>query len=282
MRFDFRAGLLAVGALMALAMQGPVAAQATTTPILQVCMPLNNDADLSSNGCACIGNNDCIGVCSVPGNVCVGGPDVPVCAILGNGLDLSANGCPCMGNNDCSGVCLVSTSLCAGGPGPATAPPRCQPPGSGGDLSPDGCPCNVNGDCVGTCSTFTRTCGALVGAIANTPTTITGLASADVFLGAAITDSATVAGGLVVPSRVQFTLHGPTDPACAGSVATSSVMIAGNGTVVSPPFVPSAVGTFTYIAAYQGNAWNLPSRTACDNAAQRVVVTDTLFRNGFE
>jgi hypothetical protein len=260
-----------------------VLAQTIVAPSLQVCMPLNNGADLSSKGCACNINEDCIAVCAVPAKVCVGSPDIRACAPNGNGLDLSANGCSCGSNSDCEGVCVISTFTCAGGPGPATAPERCRAPGSGVGLSPDGCPCTTSSDCLTNCSVLTRTCGAnIVGAIANTVTTISGVASADVFLGQAITDSATVAGGRAMPSRVQFVLHAPGDSACTTNLVTSTTAIAGNGSVTSPPYTPATVGTFRWTARYMGNAWNLPASTACSNILQQVVVTDTLFTHGFE
>lgn len=276
-------------ALLLSAAVAPVAAQTTTTPILQVCMLPGNGAELSSNGCACNSSDDCLGVCGGNVNVktCGGGsaPVVPGCSPKGNNANQSWNGCPCNSNNDCRNVCggTPGNLICGGGSEPPGPPPICRRPGLALGDSVNGCPCNTSADCVGTCNANTRTCGGLVGAIANITSTITGVASPDVSLGGQISDRATVGGGKAMPSAVVFRAFGPNDAACSTIRFGSTNAIGGNGNVDSDDFTPAQAGTWRFRAAYQGNGWNLPATTACSNTSQQVVVLGAVvFRNGFE
>ena len=267
-----------------------VSAQTVVTPSLQVCIA-GNTADLSSNGCTCSSNLECMGVCPIAANgsprVCTGGGDVPVCGPVGNLADISANGCPCNSNLDCEGVCPIPAAgmprVCVGGPGPAgPPPPPCGAPGNGVNASQDGCPCDSAADCQGSCNTSTRTCGGLIGAVANRQIQFSALASGDVELGAAITQEATVANAYAAPSSVRFTLHPPQDLNCATVLYQSLRPLQGVGTVMAVPYVPPSTGTHRWVARYIGNAWNLPAASVCFDPNQSVPVFPSLFKNGFE
>ncbi len=272
--------------LLWLALAPLAMAQTVVTPSLQACYPVGNGKNLSSNGCLCSGNLDCIGVCPISSGgapcYCAGGPSVPVCA-PGNTLELSADGCACASNLECAGVCPFGPNprVCAGG-GTAAAQPACLIPGSGGNANPNGCPCDGAGDCQGTCNTQTRTCGGVIGAVANEAINFSALASGDIELGGAIVDEATVMANVDAPASVRFQLFGPGDTNCANVLRNAVIAIPGNGSTLSPPVIPGSTGTHRWIASYLGNAWNLPAATACGDPNQSVVVLPTLFRNGFE
>ena len=124
-----------------------------------------------------------------------------------------------------------------------------------------------------------------------TPTLAT-TAGADVLLGNAVTDSATLSGAATQPANpvinltntpgpaaggtITFKLYGPDD--CTTLAYTSpTVAVSGNGTYNSPApqFVPTAAGTYHWVAVYSGNLPNTNStdhNTACTDANEDVVV----------
>src|ERR1700676_2133752 len=115
-----------------------------------------------------------------------------------------------------------------------------------------------------------------------TPTVVT-TASAGVPLGAAISDSATLGGGVNPTGTITFTLFGPNNATCTGApIFTSTVPVAGNGSYVSSSFVPTTAGTYRWIANYSGDANNTATANACNAANENVVVpqvTTTLTTN---
>ena len=104
-----------------------------------------------------------------------------------------------------------------------------------------------------------------------TPSIVT-LASADVIVGSDISDTATVSGGLNPSGTVTFNLYGPTDPNCAGNpIATSTTALAG-GTATSDPYTTLAIGTYRWIATYNGDANNVSVHGDCNDADETVDV----------
>jgi uncharacterized repeat protein (TIGR01451 family) len=104
--------------------------------------------------------------------------------------------------------------------------------------------------------------------------TLTTQASAPVLLGGAISDTATLSGGVNPTGTISFSAYGPDDAGCSGAIAfTSDVDVSnGNGQYVSDPFVPSAPGTYRFVAAYGGDVNNKAVATACNDANESVVV----------
>ncbi len=101
-------------------------------------------------------------------------------------------------------------------------------------------------------------------------------ASAGVALGGSVTATATVTGRVnpTPGATVTFTLFGPDGPPCQPPAAfTSTVPIAGDGTATSAPFVPPAVGTYQWIASYDGDDNNTTAGTGCGGPGQTVTVT---------
>jgi hypothetical protein len=110
---------------------------------------------------------------------------------------------------------------------------------------------------------------APVGAVIPTLTT---QASPAVSLGAAISDTATLSGGLAPTGTITFTLYGPNDATCTNAaIFTSTVPVSGNGVYPSAPFTPTLAGTYRWIVNYSGDANNAPTANAC-NAPNEVVI----------
>ncbi len=83
--------------------------------------------------------------------------------------------------------------------------------------------------------------------------------------GAAITDSATLAGGVNPTGTLTFKAFGPNDATCANAAAFSkTVAVAGNGSYGSSNFITSAAGTYRWTIAYSGDANNGASASGCN------------------
>jgi hypothetical protein len=124
--------------------------------------------------------------------------------------------------------------------------------------------------------------------------TLSTTAGADVFLGTAVTDSATLGGTATQPAdpvinltgtggpaaggTITFKLYGPNSSGCGALVYTSpTVAVSGNGTYAtpSPQFVPTAAGDYHWVAEYSGNLPNTTANThnaACTDTNEDVTV----------
>ena len=117
----------------------------------------------------------------------------------------------------------------------------------------------------------TSPCGAPneASVVNQAPVNIATVATPTVTIGSPINDTATVTSGAVgapAPTgTVTFTLFGPANPTCTGAAIFTSGPIALAGgpppTATSADFVPTAVGTYQWIAVYSGDA-NYPSATS--------------------
>lgn len=128
-----------------------------------------------------------------------------------------------------------------------------------------------------------------------TPTLSTS-AGADVVLGNAVTDSATLGGTATRPANpvinltgtagpaadgtITFKLYGPSDTGCGDLVYTSpTVAVSGNGSYSSPApqFAPSAPGNYHWVAVYSGSSPNTSGVThnaACTDSDEDVTVSN--------
>jgi hypothetical protein len=119
-------------------------------------------------------------------------------------------------------------------------------------------------------------------------------AGADVYLGNAVTDAATLGGTATQPANpvinltgaagaaaggtITFKLYGPSATECGALVYTSpTVAVSGNGTYNSPApqFVPAAPGDYHWVAVYSGNSPNtngLTHNAACTDTDEDVTV----------
>jgi hypothetical protein len=104
--------------------------------------------------------------------------------------------------------------------------------------------------------------------------TISTSASGGVTIGGSVHDTATLSGGSSPTGTLTFKLYGPNDSSCSGSPAvTGDVTVSGNGSYDSAAFVPSAVGTYRWIASYSGDGSNNAVSGACNDANESVVVS---------
>ncbi|MEA2901167.1 MAG: hypothetical protein QOH36_1054 [Actinomycetota bacterium] len=71
-----------------------------------------------------------------------------------------------------------------------------------------------------------------------------------------------------------FNLYGPANMTCAGAPIFSSVKpVAWNGTYVSAPYTPIAVGTYQWVVIYSGDANNNARSSTCTETANGFTVT---------
>ncbi|HEV2055359.1 MAG TPA: IPTL-CTERM sorting domain-containing protein [Methylomirabilota bacterium] len=106
-------------------------------------------------------------------------------------------------------------------------------------------------------------------------TTFSTQASPGVVLGAAISDTATLSGGVTPTGAITWNLYGPNNGFCTGAaIFTSFLPISGNGIYVSGSFTPVLAGTYRWIANYSGDVNNAPIATACNDANETMVVSN--------
>jgi hypothetical protein len=123
--------------------------------------------------------------------------------------------------------------------------------------------------------------------------TLSTTAGADVNLGSAVTDTATLGGTATQPANpvinltgtggaaaggtITFKLFGPSDSGCGALVFTSSpVTVSGNGTYGPVSFTPTAAGNYHWVADYSGNLPNTNGVThnaLCTDTGEDVTVT---------
>ena len=104
------------------------------------------------------------------------------------------------------------------------------------------------------------------------PTVVT-QASGAVTIGGAISDTATLAGGVAPTGTITFKLYGPNDATCSGAVLfQSTATVNGNGTYGSGNFTPTATGTYRWIANYGGDTNNTATANGCNESNESVVV----------
>jgi hypothetical protein len=118
--------------------------------------------------------------------------------------------------------------------------------------------------------------GAATPALALSTPTLASIASPPVVVGGAITDTALVAGGST-PTQptgtITFKIYGPTDTKCTGTPVFTSPAVALNVPTVSPPYTPTAPGTYQVIAAYSGDTNNAAVTGTCGTIGESTIVT---------
>jgi uncharacterized repeat protein (TIGR01451 family) len=108
-----------------------------------------------------------------------------------------------------------------------------------------------------------------------TPTIAT-QASGAITIGGTISDTATVSGGLNPSGTVSFAAYGPNDATCANApVFTSLDRPLSGGSATSALYTPTAVGTYRWIATYNGDANNNSVAGHCNDLNESVVVSKT-------
>ena len=94
-------------------------------------------------------------------------------------------------------------------------------------------------------------------------------AATDATLGAAIHDTATLAGGHLASGTLTFTAYGPDDLTCTGPVAFSATLpVSGDGSYGSGDFTPAAAGEYRWVVAYSGDVDNQATAAPCGAAGE--------------
>ena len=188
-------------------------------------------------------------------------------------------------NPTCTGAPIFTSTNPVGGPPPA--PPAVQ--AVSGSFTPTAAGTYqwvaiYSGDA--NYPTATSPCGAPGEASVVTPATVTIVTSAEptVTLGGAINDTATVTG-VAAPAplptgTVTFTLFGPANPTCTGAAIFTSTNPVG-GPPPAPPavaatsddFTPTAVGSYNWVATYNGDANYTAVTSPCGAPDETSVVT---------
>ena len=102
-------------------------------------------------------------------------------------------------------------------------------------------------------------------------------------VGTVIHDSATVSGGFNPTGTVTFALYAPGDTTCTGTnlvggmAGFANVALSG-GAASSAGFTTTAVGTYNWVATYNGDSNNVAVTSAC--GAEQVVITKPLGNQG--
>ncbi|GAB3059501.1 hypothetical protein GCM10027053_21730 [Intrasporangium mesophilum] len=96
-------------------------------------------------------------------------------------------------------------------------------------------------------------------------------ASGPVTVGAAISDSATLSGGVGPTGTITFRLY--SDDQCTNQVFTNTVSVNGNGTYpTSASYTTTAAGTYYWVASYSGDGNNAAASGSCRDANEASVV----------
>jgi uncharacterized repeat protein (TIGR01451 family) len=110
-------------------------------------------------------------------------------------------------------------------------------------------------------------------AVVSAAPTLTTQASGSVPFGGAISDMATLTGGSNATGTINFSAYGPNDSNCSGGAAfTSAANVTGDKQYPSGSFVPSAPGTYRFVADYSGDVNNKAVATVCSDPSESVTV----------
>ncbi len=93
--------------------------------------------------------------------------------------------------------------------------------------------------------------------------------------GDSVTDlaSLTASPGSPAPTgTVTFNAYGPSDPTCAAAPAFTSTTAINGAFAQSSPFTLPSVGTYRFVATYNGDGANNPHSSSCNDAHEAVVV----------
>ena len=115
-----------------------------------------------------------------------------------------------------------------------------------------------NGDTNNT--TVTSGCTAEPVVIAQATPTIATTPSAGGAVGTSISDTATVSGGYNPTGKVTFDLFAPGDTTCTGTPVFTSTNPLSAGSATSDSFATAAVGTYQWMATYNGDDNNTAVR----------------------
>jgi len=107
------------------------------------------------------------------------------------------------------------------------------------------------------------------------PTMTTSVAPSTITIGGSASDTATLSGGFSPTGTLTFKVYGPNDSTCSGAAVTvGSKTVSGNSppNYVSPPFTPTAVGTYRWVVTYSGDSNNAGFTTSCNASGETLQV----------
>jgi hypothetical protein len=106
-------------------------------------------------------------------------------------------------------------------------------------------------------------------------TMTTAVSAPSIKLGGSVSDVATLTGGTTPTGSLVFKLFGPSDPTCSAAPAyvSPAQTVSGDGVYDSPTFMPTATGTYSWVAEYSGDSNNAPVSTTCGDPKEQVTVT---------
>jgi hypothetical protein len=109
----------------------------------------------------------------------------------------------------------------------------------------------------------------------NQPTLVTQATPTTATVGSPVHDVVTLSGGFQPTGSITWKLYGPADPTCSNPNAPSVTItnVNGDGPYPSPDLTPSEVGTYTWIAHYDGDINNNPFPGTCTDANETVTIT---------
>ena len=128
---------------------------------------------------------------------------------------------------------------------------------------------------------FTSACGASGETLTVTPTSpalTTAASPTTLVLGSSpgtATDTATLSGGYNPTGAITFTLY-LNDSSCGAAhlvFTSNAISVSGNGAYTSNAFTPDTVGTYYWVAAYNGDGNNNPITTSCGASGETLTVT---------
>jgi uncharacterized repeat protein (TIGR01451 family) len=103
--------------------------------------------------------------------------------------------------------------------------------------------------------------------------TLTTSATGAVTVGQAINDVATLSAAFNPTGTISFEVFGPDDVACESPTAVlPDQTVSGNADYMSGDYLPSAAGTYRWIAHYSGDSNNEPAKTGCNDPGESSVV----------
>lgn len=92
--------------------------------------------------------------------------------------------------------------------------------------------------------------------------------------GSGIIDTLQFGEGFAMTGTITFSIYGPDDATCSSTpVFISTVPVTGFAVYASAPYQPTVSGTYRTIAAYSGDAANLPIAAKCNDKGESIAVS---------
>jgi hypothetical protein len=90
--------------------------------------------------------------------------------------------------------------------------------------------------------------------------------------GAGIRDTAVLTGGSSPTGTITFSLYSASDATCSTLLRAVTVLVAGDGSYVSPEITPASSGSYQWLAIYSGDENNESLSAPCHDPAEQSTV----------